>query len=155
MRNAGKPNFENSFLSAHARLLASSYNRLTGKELLNVEYAHEDIPRALFDASFGLVSHNTDPIPRFNYANQSALDAFELEWPEFVRLASRDSAEPANQSERELLMREVKRDGFIDNYRGVRISSSGRRFWIEGATIWNVVDEVGDYWGQAAVFSLG
>lgn len=154
MRTIGKPALDNNYLSAHALLLASSYRRLTGKELLNVECARENIPRALFEASYGLVSHNTDSIPVFNYGNQTALTAFELEWQDFVRLASRDSAEPINQAERELLMNKVKQDGFIDNYRGIRISSSGRKFWIERATIWNVIDEAGNYSGQAAVFYL-
>ena len=155
MRDLGRPNTDNNFLCVHAQLLAGSYSRLTGKELLAVECDYKDIPRALFEAPFGLVSHNTDPIPVFNYGNQTALAAFELEWPEFISLASRDSAEPVNQAERELLMSKVKQDGFIENYRGIRISSSGRRFWIDRATIWNVIDEAGDYRGQAAVFSLG
>lgn len=155
MSIVGKPSLENSFLSAHVQLLVSSYAHLTGKQLLNAEYAGEDLPRALFEAPFGLVSHNTDSIPVFNYGNQTALAAFGLGWLEFVQLASRDSAETVNQAEREVLMEKVKQDGFIDNYRGIRISSSGKRFWIERATIWNVVDGAGNYRGQAAVFYLG
>jgi hypothetical protein len=108
MSNIGKPNPENSFLSTHTRLIVSSYSRLIGKELLSAEYAHEDIPRALFEAPIGLVSHNTDPVPVFNYGNQAALAAFELDWSEFIQLASRDSAEPVKQTERELLMSKVK-----------------------------------------------
>ncbi|MCZ6804584.1 MAG: MEKHLA domain-containing protein [Proteobacteria bacterium] len=36
--------------------------------------------------------------------------------------------------------------------RWVRISSTGNRFWVEDATIWNLLDEKGIYCGQAAVF---
>lgn len=150
-----KPSSENSFLYAHAQLLASSYAHLTGKPLFNVEYAPADVPRALFEAPFGLVSHNTDPVPIFNYGNQAALAAFELSWSKFIQLASRDSAETVVQADREVLMDKARQDGFIDNYRGIRISSSGRRFWIERATIWNVVDGAGTYRGQAAMFYLG
>lgn len=149
-----KPSFENGYLAAHVQLLASSYSRLTGRELLGSDIALDDIGQALFKAPFGLVSHGTESIPVFNYGNQTALKAFDLQWSEFMRLASRDSAEEVNQAERELLMAKVKQEGFIDNYRGIRISSSGRRFWIERATIWNVLDESDNYKGQAAIFHL-
>ena len=44
------------------------------------------------------------------------------------------------------------RDGFVDDYSGVRISATGRRFFIEKATVWNVRDERGEFAGQAAMF---
>jgi hypothetical protein len=43
--------------------------------------------------------------------------------------------------------------GFIDDYRGIRISASGRRFEIRSAVVWNVIDQTGAHWGQAATFS--
>ena len=43
--------------------------------------------------------------------------------------------------------------GFIDDYRGVRISAKGRRFLVRQALVWNVVDEAGRRRGQAATFS--
>jgi len=145
-----QPGPANNFHELHARLLASSYYRLTGKVLLE----DEESPRALFEAPFGVVSHNTEAVPVFNYANQTALAAFEMSWIEFIQLASRDSAEAVNQQERERLMSKVREDGFVDNYRGLRIASSGRRFWIERTTIWNVMSEQGVYCGQAARFYL-
>ena len=45
------------------------------------------------------------------------------------------------------------RDGFVDDYRGVRISGTGKRFLIEQAIIWNLVNNEGDRVGQAATFS--
>jgi len=45
----------------------------------------------------------------------------------------------------------VARQGYIDDYSGVRIAKSGRRFLIERATVWNL-GEV-EYQGQAATFS--
>ena len=44
-------------------------------------------------------------------------------------------------------------DGYVDDYRGIRISSSGRRFEIDRATVWNLRDAAQAYAGQAATFS--
>jgi hypothetical protein len=52
------------------------------------------------------------------------------------------------------LLEAVTRHGFIDDYRGVRVSQSGRRFLIENATVWNLLDEAGAPYGQAATFSV-
>ena len=43
--------------------------------------------------------------------------------------------------------------GYIDNYQGVRISTTGRRFAIAQAIIWNLTDELGQPCGQAATFA--
>lgn len=50
-------------------------------------------------------------------------------------------------------MREVLDKGYVTDYSGIRISSSGRRFSIKGATLWNVLDDDGVLHGQAATFS--
>jgi hypothetical protein len=50
-------------------------------------------------------------------------------------------------------MGRAHQDAFIDDYSGVRVSSTGRRFLIERATVWNLVDARGAYRGQAAAFS--
>jgi hypothetical protein len=47
----------------------------------------------------------------------------------------------------------VTRQGFIDDYSGVRISKSGRRFRIARATVWNLIATDGCRCGQAAMFS--
>ena len=51
------------------------------------------------------------------------------------------------------MLERVSRDGFIDDYAGVRISASGKRFRIERAVVWNLVDPAGGHHGQAATFS--
>jgi len=43
--------------------------------------------------------------------------------------------------------------GFIDDYAGIRISKSGRRFKISRATVWNLISEDGQPCGQAAMFT--
>jgi hypothetical protein len=68
-------------------------------------------------------------------------------------MPSRLSAEPVNQQQREALLHQVKSQGFIDHYSGVRISKTGRRFRIDNAVVWNIFDQDGRYQGQAACFS--
>ena len=63
------------------------------------------------------------------------------------------TAEPMHRDERAQLLERTTRDGYVDDYRGIRISSSGRRFQIEQAVVWNLTDESGDYAGQAATFT--
>ena len=89
----------------------------------------------------------------FDYANRMALDLFEMSWNELIGMPSRLSAEPVNRDERERLLSRVAADGYIDDYSGVRISKTGKRFLIRQAVVWNVYDEQGRYQGQAASFS--
>ena len=109
--------------------------------------------RQLYYAPFALLSHGTEQDPIINYANLAAQKLFEMSWSEFVRLPSRLSAEAVLQDERQLLLQRVMEHGFIDDYSGVRISSSGQRFQIDYATVWNLQDSNGRYYGQAAMFS--
>ncbi|HVN42283.1 MAG TPA: MEKHLA domain-containing protein, partial [Steroidobacteraceae bacterium] len=78
---------------------------------------------------------------------------FERGWEELVGLPSRLSAEAPAREERERLLERVGAHGFIDDYSGVRIAQSGRRFRILRATVWNVLDPAGERIGQAATFS--
>jgi len=63
------------------------------------------------------------------------------------------TAEPVHRQERERLLERTARQGFVDDYQGIRISVSGRRFRIERAIVWNVLDVTGRKIGQAATFS--
>lgn len=151
MNSLPYPGPENGFLSEHIRLLCSSYLRLLNKPLLQAE---EDgtLSEKLFYAPVGLVSHNSAKDPVFNYANLTAMTLFEFSWHEFTALPSRMSAEPVNQEERMRLLDAVAAKGFIENYQGIRISASGKRFKIRNAVVWNLVDEQDLYQGQAACF---
>ena len=148
-----QPAADNDYLGEHAELLLGSFHHWTGRHLVDPMLTGRARYRALYRAEFGLVSHNTDTDPVFNYANATAQELFELDWDSFVRLPSRESAEQVDREERERIMARVTRHGFIDNYSGVRVSASGRRFRIEHTTIWNLIDTTGDYRGQAAVFT--
>ena len=51
------------------------------------------------------------------------------------------------------MLEQARMRGFIDTYRGVRITGTGRRFMVDNALIWNVLDEDLQRIGQAATFS--
>ncbi|MEV4320147.1 MEKHLA domain-containing protein [Actinocrispum sp. NPDC049592] len=130
-------------------LVARSYEKFAGKPFSKGPLDEQWL---YWTAPFGLLVHNTDPDPLFVYANKTAQHCFEYTWSEFTELPSRLSAETELQSARQTLLAKVAADNFVTGYRGVRIAKSGRRFWIEDATIWNVVDDNGDHAGQAALF---
>lgn len=131
-------------------LIADSYARLLGQPLLAPQ---EDIAVALWEAPRVIVAHGTEADPVFFYGNRLALRAFEMDFSAFTRLPSRFSAEPLARDERARLLERVSRDGFIDDYAGVRISAQGRRFRIEQAVVWNLIDGAGCCHGQAATFT--
>lgn len=131
-------------------LAVSSYYRLTGRHLIDPSQA--DLWQACWSAPRVIVAHGIEADPVFFYGNQLALRVFELDFAAFTRLPSRYSAEPLLREERDALLARVQARGFIDDYAGVRIAASGRRFRIEQATVWNVLDEAGRRHGQAATF---
>jgi hypothetical protein len=147
-----EPDKNNRFLAQHVELMLDSLQRWTGKKLFPDAINDEERAKRLFFAPFALVSHNMAADPIFNYANRTALALFEMSWEEFTGLPSRLSAEPMHRDERARLMAEVARNGYIANYGGIRISKSGRRFRIEDALIWNLLDQTGQVCGQAALF---
>lgn len=111
-----------------------------------------DLAQQLFHWSQPVLSHGCEADPILNYGNHAALTLWELPWTELVQLPSRLTAEPIAQEERARLLAEAARQGYANNYSGVRISRSGRRFRIENAWIWTVLDERGTPVGQAATF---
>jgi len=147
-----EPCESNRFLIDHARLMYSSYRRLTGRELVDPGLDAAVAARDLFEAPFALLSHNTSPDPLLTYGNRTVLDLFELDWARLTRMPSRFTAQAPNRDERARLLAEVAARGFIDDYSGVRVSATGRRFLIEHATVWNLVDGSGRLRGQAATF---
>ncbi|BBL71235.1 MEKHLA domain-containing protein [Methylogaea oryzae] len=145
------PNPDNDYLAAHAQLLIASYRHWFGAELLPPAASPAETARRLFEAEFAVLSHDTGPEPMFNYANRSALALFEMDWRQLLATPSRASAEAVKQEERDRIMAQVSAQGYIDDYAGIRVSRNGRRFRIENARVWNLVDpENGGYAGQAA-----
>ncbi|KAA0074688.1 MEKHLA domain-containing protein [Tardiphaga sp. P9-11] len=131
-------------------LLISSYARTVGKPLVS---GNQDAAWLYGEAPFAVLAHSTAADPIFVYANRTAQSCFEYGWDEFITIPSRLSAEAPNRDERQRLLDAVAHNGFIDNYRGLRIAKSGRRFWIEDGIVWELRDENGKRCGQAALFT--
>ncbi len=140
-------------LVAHACLLVESYQRMVGRPLLHAAGDTTGIAGALYRAPFVVVSHDTADPPCLNYGNQRALELWEMSWPRLIGTPSRETAEAAERAARERLLERVAREGFVDDYTGIRVSSRGRRFRIDRATVWAVVSPEGRPAGQAATFS--
>ena len=136
---------------ARLQLLVDSHRRLTDRPLL--EAPGGDLAEAVWRAPQVIVAHGTEVDPVFFYGNALALQVFAMDFAAFTRLPSRYSAEPLAREERAQLLERVSRDGFIDDYAGVRIAADGRRFRIEQAVVWNLVDAAGQCHGQAASFA--
>jgi hypothetical protein len=147
-----EPSAANAWLAPHAALLLRAHRHWTGRDLIDPRLTGTEAARALYHASFVVLSHDTAADPRFNYANLTAQHLFELPWSRIVGMPSRLSAEPLEQEARARLLGEVARRGYTDDYAGVRISASGRRFLIRQATVWTLIDAAGHILGQAASF---
>jgi hypothetical protein len=138
---------------AHTQRLAHSLKHFTQRDLLAGNFSPVELPKNIFHAPFVLVSHGTEADPVLNYGNAAALALWEMSWAELTRTPSRLTAEAPNREERARLLAAVTANSFIDNYSGIRISKTGRRFRIAQATVWNLLDENGNFSGQAAMFS--
>jgi hypothetical protein len=137
---------------AHSSILARSYRHFTGRELLPGLFNPTELARGLYEAPFVVVSHGTEADPVLNYGNAAAQRLWEMSWDELTRTPSRHTAEAPVREERARLLAAVTARGFIDDYSGIRISKSGRRFRIAKATVRNLITEQGESCGQAATF---
>jgi MEKHLA domain len=153
--------WQQALIIQHSRFLCQSFQKWTDKALVELpdvsispRSVESDfaIAQALFDAPFAVLSHGSEADPVLNYGNQTALTLWQMSWAEFTQMPSRLTAEPISRQERDRLLAEAASQGFISGYRGVRIASTGARFWIENAMIWDVLDDVGNKRGQAAKF---
>ena len=147
------PFIDTPFYHRHAALLCDSYQSLLNKPLLPTGDCDASIAD-LFEADFALLSHGIEADPIFNFGNRAALNLFEYSWDEFIQLPSRLSAKPLAREARQQLLDTVDRQGYIDNYSGIRVSASGKEFMIENGVVWNIVDKQGVYCGQAARIAL-
>jgi len=134
-------------------LVLDSYRHWTGEELIDRAGTLHEQNYRLFHAPFVIASHGTEADPVLNYGNALALQLWEMSWQEFVVTPSRLTAEPINQAERAGMLQQAATQGLIRNYRGIRISRTGKRFLVEHATVWNVMDQQQHKVGQAATFS--
>jgi hypothetical protein len=143
--------YSDTFIN-HCALLSESYFRLTGKNLIDKNFTGKELAEAIYHAAFVVVSHDTETDPVFNFANLKAQELWEMNWEEFTKTPSRLSAELVNQTERQKILDETQQYGYLSDYKGIRISKSGKRFYIINTTLWNIVDSSGQHKGQAATF---
>ena len=161
-----KPVFQTAVVIAQTQLIARSLKHWTGRDLLpavgvqasacsggTLKRELQQAAEKIFHAPFVLVSHGTEADPILNYGNAAALALWEMSWAELTRTPSRLTAEAPNREKRARLLAAVTERGFIDDYSGIRISKTGRRFMISRATVWNLISETGRPCGQAALFS--
>ena len=139
-------------MTSHVQVLLDSFARLLGRELIPRVGSIEEQAERLFHAPFVVVSHGTEADPVLNYGNAAALALWEMDFATLTQTPSRLTAEPVHRDERARLLERTLRDGYVDDYAGIRISSTGRRFRIEQAVVWNLVDAAGVHRGQAATF---
>jgi hypothetical protein len=132
--------------------LLDSYRQWTGNELISRTTPERDL-LDLWNAPFVVVAHDAQEDPILQYGNWQALQLWELPLDRFVTMPSRLTAEPMHRDERERLLERTRKFGYVDDYRGIRISSTGKRFVIEKALLWNVQDGSGERIGQAATFA--
>jgi len=145
--------WEREEIIAHTECLSRSLRHWTGRDLMPGVSEPRQQSQRIFEAPFVLVSHGIEADPILNYGNRSALALWDTAWDELTRMPSRLTAEAPNREERSRLLERVTSHGFIDNYSGIRISRTGRRFRIAQATVWNLLSREGSACGQAAMFS--
>jgi hypothetical protein len=133
--------------------LATSFRRWTGRDLIADPPQGAALAEALYHAPAVVVSHGTQPDPVFWFANRTAQRLWELDWDAFTRMPSRQSVAADEHASREDLLRRALTRGFIEDYQGVRISASGRRFRIANVVLWNIRDDHDRPQGQAATFA--
>lgn len=136
----------------HTQRLLRSFYHWTGAPLLPNDGDQTALSQALFEAPFVVVSHGAEADPILNYGNRQALKLWRIEWEQFTQTPSRLTAEPMERADRDRLLQQAKANGFINNYQGVRICSTGQRFSIHNVILWTVLDEKGVGCGQAATF---
>ena len=131
--------------------LLDSYRYWTGKELCERTTPHDEM-LTLWRLSQVVVSHGIQTDPAFVYGNHRALALWEMSIDQFLGMPSRFTAEALQRDERQRLLDQTRLQGYVDDYRGVRISRTGKRFMIEKALLWMVRDRAGNIIGQAATF---
>ena len=148
----GPPAASNLWHHEWLRLLDSSLRKCSGTAILPAPDASPaQCSTVASSDDLVVVSHDGAEDPVFNYASKAALDLWEMDWETFTSTPSRFSAEPDEREARAELLRRVTEDGYVDDYCGVRISSSGKRFEVRDAYVWNVYDGE-ERVGQAALF---
>ncbi|SFF19188.1 MEKHLA domain-containing protein [Nitrosomonas sp. Nm166] len=134
--------------------LLDSYAYWTKQELIHRHGTPLEQAERLFNSPFVVASHGIENDPILNYGNRTALNLWAMDWQQFTQTPSKLTAEPINREDRARMLEQVKTQGYISNYSGIRISSTGRRFLADQIIIWNIQTSTGTVIGQGATFSI-
>ncbi|MCA9214241.1 MAG: MEKHLA domain-containing protein [Planctomycetales bacterium] len=138
----------------HSQLLLDSFEHFLGRSLIDRCGSQLDQSTRLFRIPAVVVAHGTETDPILSYGNQAAIDLWETDLETLLSMPSRKTAEPEERKEREDMLRRGLEKGFIDDYQGIRVTTTGKRFFIENAIIWTLIDSsTGERMGQAATFA--
>jgi hypothetical protein len=137
-------------LDSHCSDLYQSYFSLTQKVLLDCP-SKERLADSINQLKYPIASHTLSDTPIFNYANEAMLNLFKMQHHEFIGLPSHHSASQNHQEERGHLLAQVKLKGFVENYQGYRVKKNGDTFLIKKATVWNVLNRLGEMHSQAVI----
>ncbi len=148
-----RDNWKNPQTVQWCQYLLDSYAHWLKQELILRDGTPIQQAEHLFNSSFVVASHGVQEDPVLNYGNQTALDLWEMDWHQFTQTPSKATAEPVNREERARMLEQAARQGYISDYRGVRISRTGKRFLVKRALIWNICKLDGTLLGQGATFS--
>ena len=110
---------------------------------------NRDLISSFDECILPIASHDTNGF--FNYLNKAALSLFKVTKDQVIGKSTTMTAPKSEQKQRNELLNQVNSHGFIDNYKGIRVTSDGELFQIEDATIWNVVDKNSHKIGQAVI----
>jgi len=143
---------DETFIIKQSLMIADCYKHWTGRHLIPPGLSDEETAQAIFKAPFVVASTNHEAEPILNYGNRTALTLWELSWEAFTQTPGKHTAEAPEREQREKFLNQVKQHGFVNDYRGVRVTSTGKRFEIYRATVWNLLDENGMFSGQAVMF---
>jgi hypothetical protein len=145
------PSPANSYQTAFVAKLAASFARATGGDLAaEAGLDPARLGQGAWEGRFALLTHDMSAI--LNYANRFTLDLWEMDWETMRQTPSRLTAPEEDRAARAELMAAVARDGFVRDYRGRRVSRSGKLFLIERATVWTMTDQSGVAFGTGAFF---
>jgi len=133
--------------------LLDSYAQWVKQELIQRDGSPLEQAERLFNSAFVVVSHGVEDDPILNYGNQVALNLWAMDWHKFIQTPSRLTAEPVNREERARMLEQAKVQGYISDYRGVGIFSSGKRFLVDQGIVWNIHKPDGNAIGQGATFA--
>jgi MEKHLA domain len=145
----------NHYQQAHVLIMLENLKRWTGEDLIKkYGFSLDTLGEQVFNANFYLLSHDHAADPILTYGNNRVLQQWEISWAELTTMYSRDTAKPADRSARLAFMAEAKVNNYANGYSGIRISKTGKEFKILNATIWNLFENNGNPYGQAAWFEL-